>query len=168
MAKKELVITLVKSELIYEVQNKTYLTGRSRETGDNHEQVANMQMNDDEEHKNQILRSLGDAYRELKTKLSNYLVDTAVKSSDVQEMETGDFKLMLNMPSNFNQSVADSITAACHKYMVNTAICDWFTITKPDEAKSYADLSAISIQAIRESVNKRTTPKRVIPEVSTT
>ena len=56
MAKKELVITLVKTELVYEVQNKTHLTGVSRFAGDNFEQVANMQMGDDEEHKNQILR----------------------------------------------------------------------------------------------------------------
>lgn len=166
MAKKELTITLVKSELIYEVQNKTYLTGRSRETGENHEQVANMQMNDDEEHKNQILRSLGDAYRELKTKLSNYLADVATKSTDVQEAENEDFKLMLKMPSNFNQAVADSISAACHKYLVNTAICDWFTITKPDEAKSYADLSSIALQSIRESVNKRIIPTRIPPSAS--
>lgn len=165
MAKRELTITLVKSELIYEVQNKTYLTGRSRETGANHEQVANMQMNDDEEHQNQILRSLGDAFRELKTKLSNYLVEATVKSTDIQETDTKDFELALKMPSNFNQAVSDSISAACHKYLVNTAICDWFTITKPDEAKSYADLSSIALQSIRESVNKRVTPTRTPPVV---
>lgn len=163
MAKKELTIKLVKSELIYEVQNKTYLTGRSRETGENYEQVANMQMNDDEEHKNQILRSLGDSFRELKTKLSNYLVETTVNSTDIQETEAKDFELALKMPSNFNQSVADSISVACHKYLINTAICDWFTITKPDEAKSYADLASIALRSIRESANKRATPTRTTP-----
>ncbi len=163
MAKKELAITLVKSELIYEVQNKTYLTGRSRETGENHEQVANMQVNDDEEHKNQILRSLGDAYRELKTKLSNYLVETTAKSTDIQETDTGDFKFALKMPSNFNQAASDSISAACHKYLVNTAICDWFMITKPDEAKNYADLAIVALRSIRESVNKRSVPTRTTP-----
>ena len=98
MAKKELVITLVKTELVYEVQNKTHLTGISRDNGNNFEQVANMQMGDDEEHKNQILRSLGDAYRELKTKMSNYLVGNTDKSNDIQEVEDGDFKLILKMP----------------------------------------------------------------------
>lgn len=163
MAKKELSITLVKSELIYEVQNKTYLTGRSRATGDNYEQVANMQMSDDEEHKNQILRSLGDAFRELKTKLSSYLVENTVKSADIQETEANNFEISLKMPSNFNQAVADSISAACHKYLVNTAICDWFTITSPDEAKSYAALSSIALHSIRESANKRVTPTRTPP-----
>lgn len=163
MAKKELVITLVKTELIYEVQNKTHLTGVSRGTGDNFEQVANMQMGDDEEHKNQILRSLGDAYRELKTKMSNYLVGNTDKSDDIQEAEDGDFKLTLKMPSNFNQAVSDGVAAACHRFLVNTAICDWFMITNPAEAKNYADLASIALQSIRESVNKRTVPTRVVP-----
>lgn len=165
MAKKELSITLVKSELIYEVQNKTYLTGRSRETGENYEQVSNMQMNDDEEHKNQILRSLGDAFRELKTKLSNYLVEGIVKSTDIQDTEMKDFELSLKMPSNFNQAVADSISAACHKHLVNTAICDWFIITNPAEAKTYSDLASIALLSIRESVNKRVIPTRTPPVV---
>lgn len=36
MAKKVIAITLYMSELVYDVQNKTYLTGRSRKTGSNH------------------------------------------------------------------------------------------------------------------------------------
>lgn len=166
MAKKDLIITLVKTELIYEVQNKTYLTGTSRNNGDNYEQVANMQMGDDAEHKNQILRSLGDAYRELITKMSNYLVGESGVSNDIQEEESGDFKLELKMPGNFNQAVSDSIAAACHRYLVNSAICDWFMITNPAEAKNYADLAVLALAAIRESVNKRTIPTRKVPSVA--
>lgn len=166
MAKKELVITLVKTELVYEVQNKTHLTGVSRFAGDNFEQVANMQMGDDEEHKNQILRSLGDAYRELKTKMSNYMVGNTDKANDIQEEEDGDFKLTLKMPSNFNQAVLDSIAVACHRFLVNTAICDWFMITNPNEAKNYSDLAVLALQSIREAVNKRTIPTRAVPSVS--
>lgn len=163
MAKIELVIVLIKSELIYEVQNKTYLIGRRCETGENYEQVANMQMNNDEENLNQILRSLGDAYRELKTKLSNYLAGAESKSTNIQDVEVGNYELLLNMPGNFNQAVADSVSAACHKYLVNAAICDWFMITNPGEAKNYADLASIAIQNIRESINKRTVPTRKTP-----
>ncbi len=62
MAKKTITITLYMSELIYDVQNKTYLTGRSRSTGKNHEEVAHMQANDDDENANQIARSIGNAF----------------------------------------------------------------------------------------------------------
>ena len=52
---KTISITLDLNEIIYDIQNKTYLTGRSRHGGTNHEQVANMQANGDEESANQIL-----------------------------------------------------------------------------------------------------------------
>ena len=40
MAKIALTVTLYMSEIIYRVQNKTYITGRSRQNGNNHEEVA--------------------------------------------------------------------------------------------------------------------------------
>lgn len=165
MAKKDLIITLIKSELIYEVHNKTYLTGASRNTGENYEQVANMQMGDDDEHKNQILRSLGDSFRELKAKVSNYLVVESREANNIQDEESGDLKLALKMPANFNQAVSDSIASGCHRYLVNSAICDWFMITNPAEAKNYAELANIALLSIRESLNKRTIPTRVVPNV---
>ena len=58
MAKQNVSITLYVSEMLYDIQNKTYLTGRSRQNGQNHEEVANMMASDDEENGNQVLRSL--------------------------------------------------------------------------------------------------------------
>ena len=48
MAKQNVSITLYVSEMLYDIQNKTYLTGRSRQNGQNHEEVANMMASDDE------------------------------------------------------------------------------------------------------------------------
>ena len=73
MAKKKITITLYMSELVYDVQNKTYLTGRSRKSGNNDEEVANMQANDDDEDANQVIRSIQSAYGTLKTKLSEWI-----------------------------------------------------------------------------------------------
>ena len=73
MSKKAITLTLYVSELIYDVQNKTYLTGQSRRDGKNHEQVANMQVNDDDENASQVLRSIQNAYGVLKTKLGEWI-----------------------------------------------------------------------------------------------
>jgi hypothetical protein len=163
MAKQTITITLYKSELVYDVQNKTYLTGRSRQTGDNHEQVANMQANDDDENANQILRSLGNAYATLKTKLSEYLIESgtsAVSADDVQMDATSNITVELKVPSNYNKATRDTIAAALHQYLVNTAIGDWFTITNKTDAEDYINLAAANLQQIREAVNKRVRPVR--------
>lgn len=160
MAKKAIAITLYMSELIYDVQNKTYLTGRSRQTGTNHEEVANMQANDDDENANQIMRSIGNAFANLKTKLSEYINETGTSTNDKQLSSTGNLTLSLNMPPNYNNASNDTISTALHQYLVNSAIGDWFTITNKNDASDYITLAAANLEQLREAVNKRVRPTR--------
>ncbi|WP_321331875.1 hypothetical protein [uncultured Bacteroides sp.] len=160
---KAVTITLYKSELIYEIQNKTFLTGRSRESGDNHEQVANMQANEEDEHLNQLLRSIGNAIDALKSKLSNFISGTGTTANNVQITEEGNLEVALDMPDNFNVAVLDAVKTAINEYILNTSIFEWFTITKPDEAKVYFDKSVNNLAELREALNKRTRPERTIP-----
>lgn len=160
MAKKVIAITLYMSELIYDVQNKTYLTGRSRQTGTNHEEVANMQANDDDENANQIMRSIGNAFANLKTKLSEYINENGTSTNDKQLSSTDNLTLSLNMPPNYNNASNDTISTALHQYLVNSAIGDWFTITNKNDASDYITLAAANIEQLREAVNKRMRPTR--------
>ena len=160
MAKKIISITLYMSELIYDVQNKTYLTGRSRQTGTNHEEVANMQANDDDENANQIMRSIGNAFANLKTKLSEYINETGTSTNDKQLSSTGNLTLSLNMPPNYNNASNDTISTALHQYLVNSAIGDWFTITNKNDASDYITLAAANLEQLREAANKRMRPTR--------
>lgn len=160
MAKKVIAITLYMSELIYDVQNKTYLTGRSRQTGTNHEEVANMQANDDDENANQIMRSIGNAFANLKTKLSEYINESGTSTNDKQISSTGNLTLSLNMPPNYNNASNDTISTALHQYLVNCAIGDWFTITNKNDASDYITLAAANLEQLREAANKRMRPTR--------
>lgn len=160
MAKKTISITLYMSELIYDVQNKTYLTGRSRNTGDNHEQVANMQANEDEENQNQIVRSIRNAYANLKTKLSEYIEDSGSTANNILLSASDNLQINLVMPSNFNPATNNTIGAALHQYIVNSAIGEWFTITNKADAADYLTLAAANLAEIREAINKRVRPTR--------
>ena len=160
MAKQTITITLYKSELVYDVQNKTYLTGRSRQTGGNYEEVANMQANDDEENANQILRSLGNAFATLKTKLSEYLEESGTSANDIQMDGTENLTVALKVPSNYNPAANDTVSAAMHQYLVNTAVGDWFTITNKADAADYITLAGANLEQIREAINKRLRPVR--------
>lgn len=160
MAKKTLTITLYMSELIYDVQNKTYLTGRSRNTGNNHEEVANMQANDDDENANLVIRSLGNAFANLKTKLSEYIEESGTTANNAQIDGESNLTVVLKMPSNYNAGTRDTISAAMHQYLVNSAIGDWFTITDKSDAGDYVTLAAANIDELREAINKRVRPVR--------
>ena len=160
MAQKIISITLYMSELIYDVQNKTYLTGRSRQTGTNHEEVANMQANDDDENANQIMRSIGNAFANLKTKLSEYINESGTSTNDKLISSTDNLTVSLNMPPNYNNASNDTISTALHQYLVNSAIGDWFTITNKNDASDYITLAAANLEQLREAVNKRMRPTR--------
>ena len=160
MAKKVIAITLYMSELIYDVQNKTYLTGRSRQTGTNHEEVANMQANDDDENANQIMRSIGNAFANLKTKLSEYIKEETTTGTNEMLSVDKDLTIGLNMPPNYNNASNDTISTALHQYLVNSAIGDWFTITNKNDASDYITLAAANLEQLREAVNKRMRPTR--------
>ena len=157
---QNVTITLNVAEIVYDIQNKTYLTGKSRSDGTNHAHVAAMQANDDDENANQILRSVQTAFGMLRTKLSEYL-DISVHSAGNQLMKTGGkLELALLMPSNYNLSTADTIATAAHQYIVALAVKDWFTITHKTDATEYASIAESSLAIIAEAVSKRLRPRR--------
>lgn len=157
---KTIAIKLKIKEIIYDVQNKTYLTGKSRREGDNHEQVANMQANDDEENANQVLRSISSAFSTLKMKLGEYLnLDYTTADNKLIDDNTS-LDLSLMMPSNYNTSTADTVAAAAHQYIVSMAVYDWFIITDKKDAAEYAVLAETCLRIISEAVSKRTRPIR--------
>lgn len=160
--KKELTITLFCSELIYDIQNKTYLTGRSRLSQDNFEETANMQANDDEENRNQIVRSISNAFALMKVKMSEYIVDAGTTASNIlQEMDSSTkLQLQLRMPSNYNETTRETLASAAHQYIVNIAIADWFGITNKNDAAEYLATAKANIVEMREAVNKRVRPHR--------
>lgn len=160
MAKKTITITLYKSELIYDVQNKTYLTGRSRKDGTNHEIVANMQANDDDENLNQVIRSISNAYDSMRMKMSEYIVDSSTSANDILINTSGSFVVTLTMPNNYNQAANTAISSGLHQYIVNMATAEWFTITNKADASDYYTLAGTNMEQVREAINKRIRPSR--------
>jgi hypothetical protein len=160
MAKKNLTVTLYTSELLYDVLNKTYLTGRSRFIGTNNEEVANMQANEDEENENQLLRSIGNAFSYLKTRLSEYIEETATTVTNNLLTKDKNLTITLVLPSNVNQATSDTVSSAAHQYIVNLAMVDWFTITNKADAADYAAKAEVNLQELREAINKRVRPVR--------
>ena len=158
---KTIDIKLNISEIVYDVQNKTYLTGKSRLEGDNHEQVANMQANDDEENANQVLRSISMAFANLKTKLGEYLDLEYTTADNALITMKSSLDLSLVMPSNFNTATVSTVAAAAHQYIVSMTVYDWFTITDKKDAEEYSALASLSLKIISEAVSKRSRPVRI-------
>ncbi len=161
---KTISITLDLNEIIYDIQNKTYLTGRSRHDGTNHEQVANMQANDDEESANQILRSVSIAFNTLKTKLGEYIDNNVLSGNNELLTRDSTLAIALQMPSNYNNATTDTIASAAHQYIVSTTVAEWFAITNKPDSQQYTALADVCLKVISEAINKRLRPVRICIE----
>ncbi len=153
-------LTIDIKELIYDIQNKTYLTGRSRSDGKNYRQIALMQANDDDENLNQIMRSIGNAFAKVKGEISEVLKEDIVEGTNTLVSDTDSQTLVLEMPGNFNTSATESIISAIHQFIVAFATSEWFMITNKTDTADYARLADTSLELLRESLCKRKKPSR--------
>lgn len=79
--KQNIEVKLYVKEIVYDIMNKTHLTGHSREAEGkkNYETASYMQASEDAESSYQIRRSISNAFASIKERLGEYLND--VKSS---------------------------------------------------------------------------------------
>jgi len=161
---KTLTITLYMSELIYDFQNKAFLTGRSRRSdGKDAEFSSNMQASDDDEDKNQALRSIQTAYGQLLVELSEGLFGKTDATASNKLQEDSNITIALSVPSNFTLGIKDAVSTSMHDYIVNKALLDWFLITNKDDAKEYGDLATVALRNLHNTFNRRERPTRKQP-----
>lgn len=165
MARKSLTITLYMSELIYDFQNKAFLTGRSRRSADmDAEAASNIQASDDDEDKNQALRSIQNAYSQLLVEFSESVqTDNGTTASNELINDSTNIVISLSLPSNYPLALKDALTSSIHEYIINKALMDWFIIVNPNESKTYAELSVAAIKNLHEVFNRRERPRRTDP-----
>ncbi len=163
--KKNLVITEEVKELIYDIQNKAYLTGQAREAEGKktYEAASNMQASDDDENSYQVRRSLANAFSSLKSLLGEYLSEDKTTSNNRMQSEIdngGQLTLTFRLPSNYNNASADSLGNGIHSYLVDMALADWFAITNKEDAETYASHSKVSLENVKRALYKRSRPTR--------
>lgn len=160
----EVTFTLYKSELIYDFENKAFLTGRSRKSVMSVEDVASMQTSDADEDRNQALRSIQNAYGNLLVNLGEYLKPASTTSNvggdNVLIDDTSNFEFTLKMPDNYNRAGDGAIASAAHKFIVNSALADWFLITNKNDAPDYVAMAQSNMEDLRSALNRRTSPTR--------
>lgn len=162
--KKTLTVTQQVKELVYDIQNKAYLTGQAREAGGmSYQAASNMQASDDDENSYQIRRSLANAFSSLKSLLGEYLQEDKSTSNNLINKEIdndGELTLAFELPSNYNNSSADALGNGIHSYLVDMTLGDWFSITSKEDAQIYIQHSSLSLENVKRALYKRSRPER--------
>ena len=164
MAKVFIKVELSVSELVYDVENKTSLTGIAHEDGQNYKQSADMRLTEVDEHRNQLMRSIGNAWDTLMNELFECVCSSGTKADN---MQLGDWQdtlvACLGMPTNFDLAAKEAIATGMHQYIVNMALVDWFNIYSQDDAPVYATMAVANLKQIHKALNRRSRPYRKKP-----
>lgn len=159
-AKKKVTATIKVKQLLYDIENETYLRGRTIQNKENHKEVASMYASEDEENIDKILRSIKKGFAEVKTELAEYLDEDGTSTDNSRYDGSTDLVLNLTMPSNFNEAATAGVGEAIHDYLKNTAIAEWYLVTNKADAEEYVALAQKSLVSIQQAVSKRSRPKR--------
>lgn len=163
--KQNINVTLKVKEIIFDIMNKTHLTGHAREAEGkkNFEAASYMQASEDDEASYQIRRSVSNAFASIKVRLGEYLNEDKTTTNNLIDKEVdndGELTLAFLMPSNFHNAAIDSLGNGCHQYITNKAIADWFVITNPEEAGIYTGLADDALETAKRALYKRARPTR--------
>lgn len=159
MAVVDAMISLHMKDIVYDIANKAYLTGRSKEEASS-SAVNHMQVTSDENVNNQIMRSVGEAYKSLRVELAEWLTKEYGKNADNLPISGTAINVYLDLPSNYNRGMLQVAADAMHSYIVNMALADWFSITDKDDAEIYANKATADVAKLKEAINKRYRPVR--------
>lgn len=141
--------------LLYEIENETWLRGRSVAG----KEKADIRITPDPGVKERVFRSLQSAYTEIENLLGEYLRGQRNDRTNELWQHNKDISIRLWLPDNYETSSIDSVTQSIHSYLRDKSVADWYSITNVEEAKLYASRAEQASITLRESISRRRRPR---------
>lgn len=98
---------------------------------------------------------------EIKRFITNVSTQDNAQTVDISEVWTAN----LEMPSNFDNNLIDSINDSLFSYAVNSIVSKWFAITNKEEADMYSGMAVNCGNEAKSKLYYRKKPKRVVPSI---
>ena len=155
---RPITIDLKLTQILFDIRNKAYLTGKTREADERLKAAIQASADDDP----QMLRAIQNATDRVCILLSDYIADDSDSSVDNTYFadDSDANSITLVMPDNFNGGMAKSLATMIHDYIVSSALHEWFQLTFKADATDYIQLSGISLDDIKLAMSKRKAPTR--------
>ena len=98
---------------------------------------------------------------EIKRFITNVSTQANAQTVDISEVWTAN----LEMPSNFDNNLIDSINDSLFSYAVNSIVSKWFALTNKEEADMYSGMAVNCGNEAKSKLYYRKKPKRVVPSI---
>lgn len=138
---KTVALTFKRSELLYDIENYSFVEGDIMETENEHarHQVFDIGQNGNV---NRVTRVLNLAHAECVEMLYPY---TKEEISDEQEalddilVAPEEYHIVLTLPENFSLSTVKLLKHLIHEYLICKVLADWMSITNPSSKANWEE-----------------------------
>lgn len=157
---KNVVVTLHKKEIMSDVVNVAYVTGRRLFVTGQEEKASDIQTPEESPDKYIIARAMASGYANVRGRCARYLTSGRLEDNNSLEDVDGDYVLTLSMPERWNLGVTVLLTSTMHDYMVDYCVYRIFEKTNPEESSNYARKADLEFSRIKSILEMRTAPIR--------
>lgn len=157
-----ITITLIRSELLYDIELVAYAVGETIRGEDERERSLVMDVSDDGKADKTTI-NMNKAWGELLNEITGYTkigMDENVDTNNILVIPE-QYEVRLRVPDAFTKLNAEAVKNAMHAYLVNKALEGWFAITKKDELEYYANESRLELAKVKRFLNMRIKPLRI-------
>lgn len=157
---KEINIQIGLAEILNEIGDTAYLTGKKSSQTENGNGSETQRVNDPVQSR-KIRRALTYAFADVRKLCSRYLADGKHSDNNATDIpQEGVWKLTLHMPDGWDETVATSLTQNLHELLVNYALYKLFLLTAPDESEEKLMQAALCREEAKGVLEQRKTPVR--------
>lgn len=152
---KSRTVTLYRKDLLFDIDAVTHMFGMGQEAaaGD----VVSSDTLDDTD-KRTIGRFLDHAAVELRVAVGRFVSNAELESAS-NLLSASDYRYKFDVMDSFRDVNLTAIAAAMHGYMVDSALCEWYTMVGSVEAQGYARDKASKIEGLQRLFVQRDIPK---------
>lgn len=156
-ATRRVVLIFKRMELLYDIENYSYVEGDIMETANDHarHQVMDVGQSGNED---RVTRVLGLAHSECVEMLYPYTKYEVTDASEVYNtMNKPDaYRIEMELPESFSMTTVQLLKHLIHEYLVSRVLADWMSITNPGSAANWAEKFRELKSKIQTSLVSRT------------
>lgn len=130
---KNVELTFLRSELLYDIKNIAYVEGDIIPSNGEHNRHQTIDVGETG-NVDIVTRTLNLAYTEVMDELYPFTkkeVECGTTKDDVMQ-EPFDYVIAMQVPAEFSQTTVDYLENLIHDYLVTRVLIDWLGITYPD------------------------------------
>lgn len=157
---EKVTIVLHKEEMLGDVVATAHVVGRRVKTVENEELVAEAQAPEEGVDRDIVARAMSVALGRLKVSCARYMGTGLTLDSNVLGGMEGDWRLVLDVPKEWNFAAMEELTLRMHGSVVDFCVYSIFEKTLPNEAMAYLEKSVAECGEVKRLLELRTGPVR--------